>query len=104
MPASRASSPCSPTSAGSVYSGETSVRTVDQVVVEHGTVPAAELYHTLEAYSGNGGRADAAALARGAPQPLGPAGTFSLFRVGDAVASRDIHAALYDSLRICKDL
>ena len=87
-----------------VYSGETSLRTVDQVVVEHGTVPAAELFHALEARSGNRGRTDADALARGAPQPLGPAGTFSLFRVGDAVASRNIHAALYDSLRICKDL
>ena len=87
-----------------VYSGETSVRAVDQVVVEHGTVPAAELFHALEARSGNRGRTDADALARGAPQPLGPPGTFSLFRVGDAVASRNIHAALYDSLRICKDL
>ena len=87
-----------------VYSGETSLRTVDQVVVEHGTVPAAELFHALQAPSGNRGRTDLDALARGAAQPLGPAGTFSLFRVGDAVASRNIHAALYDSLRICKDL
>ena len=87
-----------------VYSGETSLRTVNQVVVEHGTVPAAELFHALETRSGNHGRTDLDALARGAPQPLGPAGTFSLFRVGDAVASRNIHAALYDSLRICKDL
>ena len=87
-----------------VYSGETSVRIVDQVVVEHGTLPAAELFHVLEAHSGNHGRTDLDALARGAPQPLGPEGTFSLFRVGDAVASRNIHAALYDSLRICKDL
>ena len=45
-----------------------------------------------------------AKVERGAPQPLGPAGTFSLFRVDDAVASCNIHAALYDSLRICKDL
>ena len=87
-----------------VYSGEASLRTVDQVVVEHGTVPAAELFHALEAKSGNRGRTDVDALARGAPQPLVPAGPFSLFRVGDAVASRNIHAALYDALRICKDL
>ena len=87
-----------------VYSGETSLRRVDQVVIEHGTVPAAELFHALKTRSGNRGRTDPGALARGAPQPLGPAGTFSLFRVGDAVASRNIHAALYDSLRICKDL
>jgi len=26
-----------------------------------------------------------------------------LFRVGDAVASRNIHAAIYDSLRLCKE-
>ena len=87
-----------------VYSGETSLRTVDQVVVEHGTVPAAEMFHELESKSGNHGRTDIEALARGAPQPLGPPGTFSLFRVGDAVTSRNIHAALYDSLRLCKDL
>ena len=87
-----------------VYSGETSLRTVDQVVVEHGTVPAAELFDALKARAGNRGRTDLDALARGAAQPLGPAGTFSLFRVGDAVTSRNIHAALYDSLRICKDL
>ena len=87
-----------------VYSGETSLRTVDQVVVEHGTVPAAEVFDVLKARAGNRGRTDLDALARGAPQPLGPEGTFSLFRVGDAVTSRNIHAALYDSLRICKDL
>jgi hypothetical protein len=27
-----------------------------------------------------------------------------LFRVGDAVASRDIHAALLDALRLCAGL
>ncbi len=32
-----------------------------------------------------------------------PDGRFQLFRVGDAVASRNIHAAIYDSLRLCKD-
>eukprot|EP00966_Prymnesium_polylepis_P303869 7020045-Prymnesium_polylepis.1 len=31
-------------------------------------------------------------------------GAFDLFRVGDAVSSRNVHAALYDSLRLCKDL
>jgi len=33
-----------------------------------------------------------------------PAGRFQLFRIGDAVASRNIHAAIYDALRLCKDL
>jgi hypothetical protein len=26
-----------------------------------------------------------------------------LFRIGDAVASRNIHAAIYDALRLAKD-
>jgi hypothetical protein len=33
-----------------------------------------------------------------------PEGRFQRFRVGDAIASRNIHAAIYDSLRLCKDL
>ena len=32
------------------------------------------------------------------------AGSFRLFRVGDAVASRNIHAAIFDSLRLAKDI
>ena len=42
----------------------------------------------------------------GRPQGIdaNPAGRYQLFRVGDAVASRNIHAAIYDSLRLCKDL
>ena len=33
-----------------------------------------------------------------------PDGPFQLFRIGDAVASRNIHAAIYDALRLGKDL
>ena len=29
---------------------------------------------------------------------------YFIYRVGDAVSSRNIHAAIYDSLRICKNL
>jgi hypothetical protein len=76
------------------------------VVVEHGTVPADELYHELKAGSINGGLTDLDALAAAQPQPafarLGEG--YALFRVGDAVASRNIHAAIYDSLRLMKDL
>jgi hypothetical protein len=32
---------------------------------------------------------------------LDPDGRFELYRVGDAVASRNIHAAILDSLRLC---
>ena len=44
--------------------------------------------------------------ARGAlPFPdRNPDGAFLLARIGDAVASRNIHAAIYEALRLTKDL
>ena len=81
-------------------------RLVDQVVIEHGTMPADELYFELKPQSSNRGEIDLGALLAGRPQSKvnNPDGSFQLFRVGDAVASRNIHAAIYDSLRLCKDL
>ena len=81
-------------------------RVVDQVVVEHGTLPADDLYFELKPASSNLGEIDLDALLAGRPQGTvnNPDGRFQLFRVGDAVASRNIHAAIYDSLRLCKDL
>ena len=85
------------------FVGETLERTFDSVVVEHGTVPLDELYWELKAGSTNHGEVDIDALIAGRPQELvnNPAGEFQLFRVGDAVAGRNIHAAIYDSLRLC---
>ena len=41
----------------------------------------------------------------GRPQEVetNPDGRFRLYRIGDAVASRNIHAAIYDAARLCKD-
>jgi hypothetical protein len=88
------------------FTGALEERHVDQVVVEHGTVPADDLFHALEARALNLGVTDVEAMAAGRAQEavLNPDGEFRLFRVGDAVASRNVHAAIYDSLRICKDL
>ena len=88
------------------YTGEEETRFVDQVVVEHGTLPAAELFHELAPLARNEGELDLEALIAGRPQAVAsnPDGEFMLFRVGDAVASRNIHAAIYDSLRLCKEL
>ena len=88
------------------YSKATVQRVVDQVVVEHGTLPVDELYFELTTHSTNGGQVDLEALIAGTPQSqiVHPTGRYQLFRVGDAVASRNIHAAIYDSLRLCKDL
>ena len=88
------------------YTGGLTTRTVDHVVVEHGTLPVDELYLSLQADSLNLGEVDIDALASGqAIMPeRNPQGRYWLLRVGDALASRNIHAAIHDSLRACKDL
>jgi NADPH-dependent 2,4-dienoyl-CoA reductase/sulfur reductase-like enzyme len=88
------------------YTGSTSQRVVDQVVVEHGSVPNDELYFELRDGSCNGGELDLDAFIAGRPQErvANPAGTYRLFRVGDAVASRSIHAAIYEARRIALPL
>jgi hypothetical protein len=81
-------------------------RLVDQVVVEHGTLPVDDLYFELKDMAVNRGEFDPEAMMQGRLEEPGanPEGRFHLFRVGDAVASRNIHSAIYDSLRICKNL
>ncbi len=90
---------------GSDYGARREERVVDQVVVEHGTLPADELYHALKPLSANLGAVDYDALVAGRAQDMvrNPDGKFRLFRIGDAVASRNIHAAVYDGLRYAKD-
>ncbi len=85
------------------YGGPDIERLVDHIVVEHGTLPFDELSPGLRDASSNAGITDYDALTSNMPQPAGEDG-FQLFCVGDAVSSRNIHAAIYDSLRLCKDL
>jgi 2,4-dienoyl-CoA reductase-like NADH-dependent reductase (Old Yellow Enzyme family) len=91
---------------GSDYSERTETREVDQLVVEHGTLPLDELYFELKPLSANLGAVDYPAMIAGRPQEVvtNPAGAFRLYRIGDAVASRNVHAAIYDALRLCKDV
>jgi 2,4-dienoyl-CoA reductase-like NADH-dependent reductase (Old Yellow Enzyme family) len=88
------------------YARTTEERAVDQVVVEHGTVALDDVYFALKDGSVNRGEVDIPALLAGRPQTrvANPSGRYRLFRIGDAVAGRNIHAALYDALRLCKDL
>ena len=88
---------------GSDYGGFTRERLVDQVVVNHGTRPLDELYFALKPLSTNQGAVDYEALATGGLQPENAA-SFALYRIGDAVSARNTHAAIYDALRIVKDL
>jgi 2,4-dienoyl-CoA reductase-like NADH-dependent reductase (Old Yellow Enzyme family)/thioredoxin reductase len=91
---------------GSDYGGVHKERRVDHVVVNHGTVPNDELYFALKAGSRNLGAIDQDRLIAGLPQNLAnnPEGTYQLFRIGDAVSARNTHAAIYDALRLVKDL
>ncbi len=91
---------------GSDYMPLARERHYDQVVVNHGTLPLDQLYFDLKPLSSNLGEVDYPALIAGRPQRLngGPKGGFQLFRIGDAVAARNTHAAVYDALRLVKDI
>jgi 2,4-dienoyl-CoA reductase-like NADH-dependent reductase (Old Yellow Enzyme family)/thioredoxin reductase len=88
------------------YGSARKVRRVDQVVVNHGTRPLDDLYFELKPSSSNGGVVEHQDLIVGNPQQVrtNPDGKFQLFRIGDAVAARNTHAAIYDALRLVKDL
>lgn len=83
--------------------GEITARHVDHVVVEHGLTPMDGLFHELKPFSKNFGQINHTALIRGeiAFPDTNPEGQFDLARVGDAIASRNMHAAILDALRIC---
>jgi 2,4-dienoyl-CoA reductase-like NADH-dependent reductase (Old Yellow Enzyme family) len=87
----------------SPYADKEVQRVVGQVVVEHGTLPLADLYFALQSGSSNGGEVDHGQLLTMSAQRAvrNEQGTYQLFRIGDAVASRNIHAAIYDALRLC---
>ncbi|CAN5461944.1 NADH:flavin oxidoreductase [soil metagenome] len=91
---------------GSEHSAIRHERIVDAVVGDHGVLANDELYHALVPSSSNLGELDHVAFTSGAPQAVrtNTMGTFQLFRIGDAVAGRNIHAAIYDALRLCKDI
>ena len=91
---------------GSDHSSHCATRVVDHVVMDHGVLANDELYHQLVPCTVNAGEVDHEALVEGRPQTVHRIadGRFRLFRIGDAVAGRNIHAAVYDALRLCKDL
>ena len=101
--------------------GWSAERTVDQVVVEHGTAAMEDLYFALKPLSRNLGEVDYKVLTATQRPSSGPSdhllpagekedtmlfptrnpdGRFILYRIGDAVASRNIHAGIYDAVRL----
>ncbi|SPJ28125.1 oxidoreductase [Falsiruegeria mediterranea] len=91
---------------GTDYSDLIEQQTYDMIIVNYGTLPNADLYFDLRPRSRNGGEVDHAALIAGRPQSVvrNPDGAFDLFRIGDAVSARNTHAAIYDALRLMKDI
>lgn len=85
------------------YTLEEEERLVDQVVVEFGALPVDALYFELKDRSANKGAMDLRALAAVRPQPETGEG-FQLYRIGDALAGRNIHAAIYDAARLCRTI
>jgi len=91
---------------GSDYGDFHAERLVDMLVIDHGRVALDEVYYQLKALSRNQGAVDYEALIAGEKQSLirNQEGKFQLFRIGDAVSARNIHAAIYDALRLVKEL
>ncbi|WP_137122723.1 oxidoreductase [Segeticoccus rhizosphaerae] len=88
------------------YTGRTSFRQVDRVVVERGTIPFADLYHALRPASRNRGEVDLDDFAAARRQHVvtNPSGEFALYRIGDAVSHRGVHGAILDARRLCQSL
>lgn len=91
---------------GSDYGGVAKQQMFDQIVVNHGTIPLDDLYFELKSGSKNLGELSYDELLSGSPQTVerNPDGNYQLFRIGDAVAARNTHAAIYDALRLAKDI
>ena len=73
----------------------------DQVVVEHGTVPEEDLYQHLRGHSCNNGVTNIQQLLTGKQQVTDKVQSLELHRIGDAVSSRNVAAAMFDALRLC---
>ena len=87
------------------FAGAVETRLVDQIVIDNGTVPNEQLFDALKTTARNGGQTDLDALFADRPQPhlADDSPGFLLYRIGDCVSTRGIHAAIYDALRLCKD-
>ena len=88
------------------YTGQKEERVVDQVVIENGTRPDERMYYALKEGSRNRGQIDLATLFALQPQPAlaeAAASGYLLYRIGDCVSQHNVHGAILDALRLCKD-
>lgn len=75
--------------------------TADTVVIEQGTVPITDLFDALRAHAVNHGVVEIQALAQAEKQPKMDGHGFYLYRIGDAISSRNVQAAMFDAARLC---
>ena len=80
--------------------------TYDQIILNYGIKPLDELYFDLISFSKNEGELNYDDLIKGKEQNIikNSENRFSLYRIGDAISSRNIHAAIYDALRLIKNM
>lgn len=86
------------------FTRQTSERAFKTIIADFGTTPVTDLFEQLAPHSRNLGEIDPASMADLVPQveTQNPAGAFLLVRVGDALAPRDIHAAILDANRLAR--
>ncbi len=80
--------------------------TYDQIFLNYGVKPLDELYFNLVSFSKNEGEVNYTKFINGETQNIikNKNNKFNLYRIGDAVSSRNIHAAIYDALRLVINL
>jgi 2,4-dienoyl-CoA reductase-like NADH-dependent reductase (Old Yellow Enzyme family) len=85
---------------------EVSGRLVDHVIVENGSRPIVQLYDALVPFSSNLGIMNLREFSRGKVElpKIRADGEFAIVRLGDATASRNIHAAIFDAARLIQGL
>lgn len=84
-----------------LLTGENLSMICSQIVVENGTIPVADVFDDLRSLSANDGATEISSLSGIPPLRERPAQGFELHRIGDAVASRSVHASMLDALRLC---
>lgn len=89
-----------------VYTDEFEERLTEQVIVEQGVLPERGLYDQLVLLSRNQGEMDLDAFVNAQYQAIvnNVDGKFDIFCLGDAVAGRNIYAAILDARRLCYGL
>ncbi|MEJ1161278.1 hypothetical protein [Prosthecomicrobium sp. N25] len=85
--------------------GATREETADLVLIEYGTLPLDEVFQNLRGASSNDGMTGVGQVSEDRVEfPELCKGGFRLARIGDAVASRDLHAALLEARRLALSL